>query len=348
MAPWMVQTLACSLEPSATARDLISVHNGGMDATRPSLDDIRTAAKRIAPHLHRTPVLTCGAIDSATGMEIFLKCENFQKVGAFKARGACNAVMGLDEATAARGVVTHSSGNHAQALAWAAGLRGIPAHIVMPSNAPAIKRRAVEGYGGIVYECKPTVKDREENATRLCEETGGTLIPPYDDPRIIAGQGTCALELIAQVPDLDAIICPVGGGGMLSGTAIATKALAPETIVYAAEPERADDAFRSKASGKIEPMENPDTIADGLRTTLGEHTFPVIRDLVKDVLLVSEAQIAAAMRLVMERAKIVVEPSGAVGVAAACADTFNQHQRVGVIVTGGNLDLNELSRLLQS
>jgi threonine dehydratase len=279
---------------------------------------------------------------------VFLKCENFQKVGAFKARGACNAVLSLDEATAARGVVTHSSGNHAQALAWAASLRGIPAHIVMPTNAPPIKRRAVEGYGGTIYECEPTVKDREHTAARVANETGATLIPPYDDPRVIAGQGTCALELLGQVPDLDAIICPVGGGGMLSGSAIATKALSPKTTIYAAEPKQADDAFRSKVSGKIEPMENPDTIADGLRTTLGEHTFPVLRDLVEEVRLVSESEIAAAMRLVMERAKIVVEPSGAVGIAAVCDDTFNQHHRVGVIVTGGNLDLNELPKLLQS
>ena len=317
-----------------------------MDATRPTLDDIRAAAAQIAPHVHRTPVLTCGAIDSAAGMEVFLKCENFQKVGAFKARGACNAVMGLDEETAARGVVTHSSGNHAQALAWAAGLRDIPAHIVMPKNAPAIKRRAVEAYGGIVHECEPTVKDREANASRVCEETGGTLIPPYDDPRIIAGQGTCALELLGQVPDLDAIICPVGGGGMLAGTAITTNALSPQTTVYAAEPEQADDAFRSMASGQIEPMDNPRTIADGLRTTLGEHTFPVISDIVKAVLLVSESEIAAAMRLTMERAKIVVEPSGAVGVAAACKDSFNMHKRVGIIVTGGNVDLDQLPELL--
>ena len=342
----MVRISGCCSAPSDRAPDGDFVHNGGMDATRPGLDDIRIAAERIAPHVHRTPVVTCGAINDACGMEIFLKCENFQKVGAFKARGACNAVMGLDEDTAERGVVTHSSGNHAQALAWAASLRGIPAHIVMPTNAPAVKRRGVIGYGGIVHDCKPTVEDREQNADRVCRETGGTLIPPYDDPRIIAGQGTCALELLGQVPDLDAIICPVGGGGVLSGTAIATNALSPETTVYAAEPERADDAFRSMASGRIEPMDNPDTIADGLRTTLGEHTFPVIRDLVKEVLLVGEAEMAAAMRLVMERAKLVVEPSGAIGVAAASNPKVSHHRRVGVIITGGNFDLMNLPALL--
>ena len=345
----MAQISACCSEPLDHALDLIFVHNGGMDATRPTLQDIQTAAGRIAPHVHRTPVMTCGAIDSVTGRKIFMKCENLQKVGAFKARGACNAVMGLDDETAARGVVTHSSGNHAQALAWAAALRGIPAHIVMPTNAPEVKRRGVIGYGGIVHDCKPTVEDREFNADRVCRETGGTLIPPYDDPRIIAGQGTIALELMGQVPDLDAVIAPVGGGGMLSGVAIATRGLSPETRVFAAEPHHADDAYRSMASGKIEPMPSPDTMADGLRTTLGEHTFPVISDLVEEVLLVSEAEIASAMRLVMERAKLVVEPSAVVGIAAACQAAFKIRpdlERVGVVLSGGNFDLMNLANLL--
>ena len=312
-----------------------------MPTARPTIDDVRAAMARIAPHVHRTPVVTCGAIDRAAGCEVFLKCENFQKVGAFKARGACNAVLSLDEAVAGRGVVTHSSGNHAQALAWAASLRGIPAHIVMPTNAPPIKRRAVEGYGGTIYECEPTVKDREHTAARVANETGATLIPPYDDAVIIAGQGTCALELLGQVPDLDAIIVPVGGGGILAGTAITTNSLSPNTTVFAAEPANADDAYRSKASGMIEPMKNPNTIADGLRTTLGNLTFPVLQELVEAVLLVSEEEITDAMRLIMERAKIVVEPSGAVGIAAACTAAFanENYKRVGVIVTGGNVDL---------
>lgn len=295
----------------------------------------------IAPHVHRTPVFTCGAIDCAAGCEVVLKCENFQKIGAFKARGACNAVLSLDDSVACHGVVTHSSGNHAQALAWAASLRGIPAHIVMPTNSSPIKRRAVEGYGGKIYDCEPTVESRRRTAAHVASDTGATMIHPYNDPRIIAGQGTCALEFLGQAPDLEAIVVPVGGGGLLAGTAITTNALAPEIKVFAAEPANADDAFRSKASGRIEPMENPNTIADGLRTTLGDLTFPVLRDLVQAVLLVSEEEIAAAMRLVMERAKLVVEPSGAVGIAAVCTDAFVGHQfkKVGVIVTGGNVDL---------
>lgn len=316
-----------------------------MPADRPTFESVRAAMATIAPHIHRTPVVTCGAIDRAAGCEVFLKCENFQKVGAFKARGACNAVMSLDDATAARGVVTHSSGNHAQALAWAAALRSIPAHIVMPSNAPPIKRRAVEEYGGKIYECLPTVADREATAARVQAETGATLIPPYNDERIIAGQGTCALEFLAQAPDLDAIIVPVGGGGMLAGTAITTNALAPNIAVFGAEPANADDAFRSLASGQIEPMDTPDTIADGLRTTLGTLTFPIIHDLVKAIVLVSEEEITAAMRLVLERAKLVVEPSGAVGIAAACTKACADYgfRKIGVIVTGGNVDVFSLS-----
>ena len=325
------------------------MHNAPMSDTRPTIDDIRLAAERIAPHIHRTPVLTCEAINRATGREIFLKCENLQKVGAFKARGACNAVMGLDDKTAERGVVTHSSGNHAQALAWAAAKRGIPANIVMPTNAPSIKRKAVIEYGGIVHECQPTIEDRIRTAQLVSEETGGSIIPPYDDHRIIAGQGTVALELMGQVPDLDAVITPVGGGGMLSGVAIAMNALSPNTSRFAAEPAQADDAYRSLASGNIEPMPNPDTIADGLRTTLGARTFPIIKDLIEEIFLVQEHQIARAMRLVMERAKLVVEPSGVVAVAAACDRAFRERsgmKRIGIVITGGNVDLTKLPEFL--
>ncbi len=320
-----------------------------MSDTRPTINDIRSAAERIAPHVHRTPVVTCEAINRATGREIFLKCENLQKVGAFKARGACNAVMGLDDDTAKRGVVTHSSGNHAQALAWAAAKRGIPANIVMPTNAPSIKRKAVLEYGGIVHDCKPTIEDRERNALRVSKETGGTIIPPYDDHRIIAGQGTAGLELLGQVPELDAVITPVGGGGLLSGMAIVMEALSPKTKRFAAEPFKADDAYRSLASGKIEPMPHPDTIADGLRTTLGKLTFPIIKDLIEEIFLVQEKEIGSALRLVMERAKLVVEPSGVVAVAAVCGHAFRERpgiQRVGIVLTGGNVDLAKLPEFL--
>lgn len=322
----------------------------GTRSEHPTLDDIRAAARRIGPHVHRTPVLTCQAIDDAAGCEVFLKCENLQKVGAFKARGASNAVFSLTNAEADHGVVTHSSGNHAQALAWAAARRGIPAHIVMPTNAPMVKKKGVIEYGGIVHDCEPTLQSRMETCQRVAEETGGTVIPPYDDDRVIAGQGTIALELLGQVPDLDAIVVPVGGGGMIAGIAICAKALSPRIEILGAEPELVDDAARSRSSGRIEPHvgDPTQTIADGLRTTLGKRTFPVIQELVDDIITVPESAIRAGLRLVMERAKLVIEPSAAVGIAAALSDSLQArgHRRIGVVLCGGNLDLDALPTLL--
>ena len=308
-----------------------------------TLFDIRAAAERIAPHAHRTPVVTCATLDRLAGRALFFKCENLQKVGAFKFRGACNAVLQLDAAEAARGVVTHSSGNHAQALALAARLRGVPAHIVMPSTAAAVKRRAVEAYGGRVIACAPTLVAREEAAAAVLAETGGAFVHPYDDARVIAGQGSAALELLAQVEGLDAVVAPIGGGGMVSGTAIAVRTLAPRTRVIAAEPAGADDAARSKAAGRLLPQTAPETVADGLRTGLGALTWPVVRDLVDRILTVGDDQIVAAMRLLWERAKLPVEPSAAVALAAVLSDAFPAGaRRVGVMLTGGNVDLDAL------
>ena len=316
----------------------------------PTIEDVRKAMHRIEPFVHRTPVMRCHAIEERAECEVHLKCENLQKVGAFKARGAMNAVLSLDDETVARGVVTHSSGNHAQALAWAAREREVPAHIVMPTNAPEVKRRAVEGYGGIIHECKPTLESRLKTCAKVAEKTGGTVIPPYDDDRVIAGQGTLALELIAQVPDLQAVVVPVGGGGMISGVATVIKGLDPDIMVFGAEPVLADDAFRSKQAGSIQPHvgDPTETIADGLRTTLGERTFPIIRDLVDEIIPVKEGEIRAALQLVLERAKLVIEPSAAVGVAAAMQPAFRARgfERIGIVLCGGNLDLAALPELL--
>ncbi|MDQ3036775.1 MAG: pyridoxal-phosphate dependent enzyme [Myxococcota bacterium] len=304
---------------------------------------IRAAAERIAGLAHRTPVLTSSTMDALSGRALFFKCEIFQRVGAFKFRGACNAVQKLDDATAARGVVTHSSGNHAQALALAAKLRGIPAHVVMPTSAPAIKREAVLGYGARVIPCEPTLAAREETAARVVAETGGTLIPPYDHPDVIAGQGTIALELLEDVPDLDAIVVPIGGGGMISGIALAMREAAPHVRVIAAEPAGADDAARSKRGGVLVPQTGPKTIADGLLTSLGALTWPVVRDVVERVVTVDEPAIARSMRLVFERMKLVVEPSAAVGVAVALSGELPPElRRVAVVLCGGNVDLDRL------
>lgn len=305
---------------------------------------IREARARIAPYVHETPVLTCSTLDRRAGRSLFFKCENFQKGGAFKARGAANAVMLLDDETAARGVVTHSSGNHAQALALAARARAIPAHIVMPKDAPRVKRAAVEAYGASVHPCEPNLESRESTAARVVAETLGTLIPPYDHPHVIAGQGTIALELMAQVPDLDAVLVPVGGGGMLAGVTLALRELAPHVRVLAAEPKGADDAYRSKASGERVTHHTPDTVADGLKTTLGNLTWPVVRDLVEEIVLADDTATIAAMKLVFERMKIVIEPSSAVPVAAVLSQRFRAlpYQRVGIVLSGGNVDLDAL------
>ncbi|GAB4445685.1 MAG: pyridoxal-phosphate dependent enzyme [Anaerolineales bacterium] len=308
-----------------------------------TLTDIQKAAERIRPFAHRTPVFTSESLNQRVGAQVYLKCENLQKVGAFKFRGACNAVFSLSGEEAARGVVTHSSGNHAQALALAAKLRGIPAYIVMPDNAPQVKKDAVAGYGGRITFCEPTLDARESTMERIRLETGATVVHPYDNERVIAGQGTAALELLDSIPDLDAVIAPVGGGGLLSGTAIAAKGLKAGIRVIAAEPEMADDAYRSMKEGRIVPSVNPKTIADGLLTSLGRLTFPIIRQNVEQIVTVSERGIIEAMRFVWERVKIVIEPSAAVAVGVLWERKIDlSGLKVGVILSGGNVDLNKL------
>lgn len=310
---------------------------------RPTLNDIQAAAERIRPYAHRTPVLTCASLDQRVGAQVFLKCENLQKVGAFKFRGACNAVFSLSEAEARRGVVAHSSGNHAQALALAARLRGIPAQIVMPDNAPAVKKAAVAGYGAQITFCQPTLAAREATQAKIIAASGAVEVHPYNNPRVIAGQGTAALELLSEVPDLDAVIAPVGGGGLLSGTAITARGLSARVRVIAGEPQGADDAYRSLAAGRIIPSVEPRTIADGLLTSLGELTFPIIQEQVEAIVTVSEEAIIAAMRFVWERAKILIEPSAAVAVAVLWEGRHGlAGRRVGVILSGGNVDLERL------
>ena len=306
---------------------------------------VREAAARIAGTVHRTPVMTSETLDRLAGRHIFFKCENLQKTGAFKYRGATNAVRKLSDAAAKKGVATHSSGNHAQALALAARIRGIPAYIVMPRTAPAVKKAAVEGYGGIVTLCEPTLAAREEATAELVARTGATLIPPFDHPDVIAGQGTAALELLEEVPDLDAVVTPVGGGGLLSGVCVAAQGMRPGLRVFGAEPAGADDAARSKATGEWVPQTAPNTIADGLLTSTGQLTWPVIRDRVERVFTVTDDQIRAAMRLVWERMKLIVEPSGSVGAAVVLSDEFKALagvNRVGVVFSGGNVGLDKL------
>jgi threonine dehydratase len=344
---------------------------------------VRDAARRISPYAHRTPIMTCATLDALARRSLFFKCENLQKIGAFKFRGACNAVMKLSDEAARRGVVTHSSGNHAQALALAARLRGIAAHIVMPKNSSAVKIRAVEGYRAKVYLCEPNQPSREGTAADVVRQTGGMLIPPYNHPDVIAGQGTLALEMLEDHPDLDAIIAPIGGGGLMSGVCIAASSplplgegsgvraagaagtrMAPEDSrtpspqpspkgrgnpprvrLFAAEPIGADDAARSMQTGQLQPQGRVNTIADGLLTGMGDLTWPIVRDHVERVITVSDDQIIAAMRLVWERMKIVVEPSGAVSVAVALSDEFKSLgglKKVGVVLSGGNVDLDRL------
>jgi threonine dehydratase len=309
----------------------------------PTLHDIRQAAERIKPYAHRTPVLTNASLDQKVGARVFLKCENLQKVGAFKFRGACNAVYSLTDEEAARGVCTHSSGNHAQALALAAGMRGIPAYIVMPDNAPAVKKNAVAGYGGVITFCEPTLEARESTMEKIRSETGATVVHPYNDRRVISGQGTAALELLEDVPGLDVIIAPVGGGGLLSGTAIAATELKRGIRVIAGEPEMADDAFRSLQAGRIIPSVHPRTIADGLLTSLGTLTFPIIQQRVEQIVTVSETGIIETMKYIWERAKIIIEPSSAVAVGVLWEKKIDlSGLKVGVILSGGNVDLEKL------
>jgi threonine dehydratase len=313
-----------------------------------TLADIHAAHARIADKIHHTPVLTSATLDALCGSQLFFKCENFQKIGAFKARGAANAVFALTAAEAANGVATHSSGNHAAALARAARLRGISAHIVMPSNAPKTKIESVRRNGGIIVFCEPTLAAREAACARIIAETGARLVHPFDDYAVMAGQGTATLELLEQAPELDLIIVPVGGGGLLCGTAVAAKGARPGIRVIAAEPAGADDAARSFAAGRIIPLEKASTVADGLRTSLGERNFPLIQQHVDGIVTVSEESIVAAMRRIWDVLKIIIEPSCAVPYAAILEQKIDvSGKRVGIILTGGNVDLDALPWLVK-
>lgn len=303
-------------------------------------EQIREAVARLAPHVHRTPVLTSRTLDDRAGARVFLKCENLQRAGAFKFRGAMNALLRLDENQKTAGVVTHSSGNHAQALALAGQLLKIPVTVIMPSNAPTIKREATAGYGATIRFCEPTLAAREAAVADEIARNGQTLIHPFNDWSVIAGQATAAWELLDQVEGLDAVIAPVGGGGLISGTALAVQARSPKTKAIGVEPERADDARRSLVSGKIEPSNDPKTIADGLRTSLGERTFAVISRHVERIETATESEILGAARFVWERLKIIIEPSSAVAVAPPLNRRLGlEGERVGVILSGGNVDV---------
>ncbi|WP_439181673.1 pyridoxal-phosphate dependent enzyme [Carboxylicivirga taeanensis] len=314
-----------------------------MPVILPSGSDVVDAYNTIKNYVHQTPVLTCQSINRLTGCEVYFKCENLQKVGAFKYRGATNAVLSLTKEQMAKGVATHSSGNHAAALALAARMNGVKAFIVMPENAPEIKKKAVDGYGAEITYCQPTLEAREATLATVIETTGATLVHPYNQWEVICGQGTAALELMQQQPHLDSVITPVGGGGLLSGTATYLKGMFPQVKVLAGEPQMADDAYRSFKSGSFYPVVNPDTIADGLRTSLGNLTFEVIMHKVDDIYTVGEDSIRNAMRLVWERMKIIIEPSSAVPLAAIIDNKqVFANSRVGLIVSGGNVDLDHL------
>jgi threonine dehydratase len=316
------------------------------------LDRIRAAHERIRPHIHRTPVLTSSRLDESIGAHLFFKCENFQKIGAFKARGATNAVFALDDATAKRGVATHSSGNHGTALARAAKLRGIPAHIVMPKNSTKVKVRAVESYGAQIVFCEPTQTAREAACAELIAKTGATLIHSFENEDVMAGQGTAAIELLEEV-EVDVLMCPIGGGGLLAGTAVAAKSMRPKIRVIATEPANADDAAQSFHAGKRIVTEKKFTIADGLRTNVGERNFPIIQRYVDDIVTVSEEAIISGMRAIWETMKIIIEPSAAVPFAALVKPKIDppsrgygaagiSGKRVGIILSGGNVDLDAL------
>lgn len=309
-----------------------------------TLDDIQEAHDRIRLYIHRTPVLTSHTLNRITGAELYFKCENFQKIGAFKIRGGMNAALSLSDEERSRGIATHSSGNHAQAISYAARQLGVPAYIVMPETSPKPKIDAVRGYGAEVTMCAPTQKDREETIAAIVERTGAAFIHPYDDDRVITGQATCAKELIEQIPDLQAIVAPVGGGGLLSGTALAAHYLSPSTLVYAGEPEGAADAIASIKAGSVQPAPYIDTIADGLLTRLSERTFAIINEHVTDIFTVSDEEIITALRLVYERMKIVVEPSCVVPLAAVMKhpEVF-AGLKTGIILTGGNVELSKIA-----
>jgi threonine dehydratase len=309
----------------------------------PEFSDVVTAHERIKPYIHRTPVLTSTFMNQLTGAELFFKCENFQKAGAFKVRGASNAVFGLSDELAPKGVATHSSGNHALSLSYAAGRRGIPATVVMPRTAPQAKKDAVLGYGGTIVECEPSTTSREATFARVVAETGAEFVHPYNDPRVIAGQATCSRELNEQVENLDAVIAPIGGGGMISGTCLTMSNVAPDVKIYAAEPANADDAARSFRAGHIIADDAPETIADGLKVPLKELTWHFVSNYVTDVLTATEEEIIDAMKLTWQRMKIVMEPSCAVPLATILKNReIFAGKRVGVIITGGNVDLDKL------
>ncbi|MBC7674484.1 MAG: pyridoxal-phosphate dependent enzyme [Rhodoferax sp.] len=309
----------------------------------PTFDDVIAAHERIRPYIHRTPVLTSSYLNDLTGAELFFKCENFQKAGAFKVRGACNAVFGLAEDKLARGVATHSSGNHALSLSYAAGRRGIACNVVMPRTAPQAKKDAVRGYGGVIVECEPSTSSREAVFAEMVAKSGADFVHPYNDPRVIAGQATCSRELMEQVEGLDAVIAPIGGGGMISGTCLTVSNTAPTVKIYAAEPEQADDAYRSFKAGHIIADDAPVTVADGLKVPLKDLTWHFVKNHVTDILTASEDEIIEAMKTTWKRMKIVIEPSCAVPLATILKnpDVF-RGRRVGVIITGGNVDLDTL------
>ncbi|MVO14360.1 beta-hydroxyaspartate dehydratase BhcB [Parasedimentitalea huanghaiensis] len=309
----------------------------------PTYDDMLAARARIKPYVHHTPVLTSSFLNELTGAELFFKCENFQKAAAFKVRGASNAVFGLNDEQAKRGVATHSSGNHALSLSYAAGRRGIPCHVVMPHSAPQAKKDAVIGYGGKITECEPSTSSREAVFAEVQERTGADFVHPYNDPRVIAGQGTCSFELVEQVDGLNAVVAPIGGGGMISGTCLTLSHKAPDVAVIAAEPEQADDAYRSFKAGQIIADDAPVTVADGLKVPLKDLTWHFVSNHVSDILTAGEQEIIDAMRLIWARMKIVVEPSSAVPLATILKnkDRF-AGKRLGVIITGGNVDLDKL------
>lgn len=319
----------------------------------PDWKTIVAAHERIAPRIHRTPVLTSKSLDAMTRARLFFKCDNFQKTGSFKIRGASNAILSMSEETAARGIVTQSSGNHGAAVACAAAWRGVPAWIVMPKNAPAVKARAIENYGGKIIFCEPTVTSRNETAARVQAETGAHLVHPYDDDRIIAGQATAAKELLEEVPDLDAVFAPVSGGGLLSGTCLGAKGMSPDIRIIGCEPALADDAYRSLSTGTLQSQESSATIADGLRASLAPRTFAILRRHVDQILLVTEEEIIATARLVWERMKIIIEPSSAVALAPLLKlgvlgklnlpkSADGSGPKIGVIFSGGNVDLSAL------
>ena len=298
---------------------------------------------RIAPYIHWTPVFSSTLINELVGAEVFFKCENFQRGGAYKMRGATNAILQLTDEQRSKGVVTHSSGNFAQAVSLGAQSLGVTAHIVMPSSAPEVKKIGVKQYEGLIYECEPTLEARQSAADRIANETGATFLHPSNDPEVIIGQGTATMELLKVHPDLKAIFCPIGGGGLIAGSALAAHYFGNDCQVYGGEPFEADDAYRSLQSGKIEGNETTNTIADGLRTTLGDNNFPIIKEHVATIIRVTEAEIVSAMRLIWERMKIIVEPSSAVALAALISDKQNfKGQKVGVVISGGNVDLGNL------